>query len=239
MSEHSYRLLYSTDYHQAHLNWVKQNKLIYRHYKKQYQKLIQPRLGLRLLEFGCSSGKTSCDLAKLGCRVTAVDFDPSAIALAQEWAAAQGCANQVEFICCSAEEFKIRSAAYDVITMLDFVEHVPDSLLRQVFSNIKTSGYLGDTLVFTPNRLHFSELLRQWGVVGQDPTHINLKSEGEWREFFASCGYKVHSSGRVSSHWPALSAFEQFAKELPLIGSLFSRSLAFRLRLLPKDGARQ
>jgi len=229
MSADSYRHLYTSKYHQAHLDWAKSRNCIYRHYKRQYKNLIKPKAGMKLLELGCSSGKTTCDLAKSGCQIVAVDFDASAIALAKEWVVAQGVAKQVSFICSSADELDLDLNHFDAVTMLDFVEHVPDDLLKRVFNKIRNSGFRGRVFVYTPNRLHFTEVMRAVGLMKQDPTHINLKSESEWERFFIGCGFQMLSLNRATSHWPILAQLEQILKILPFVGHFFTRSNAFVL----------
>jgi len=235
-SSESYRHLYSASYHAAHLSWVKRNKRIYRHYKYEYQDLIKPIKGMRILEFGCSSGKTTCDFASAGCIVTAIDFDPAAIELAKEWAVSSGVSESVSFVCIPAEKFNFVGSDFDAVTMLDFVEHIPDLLLEQTVKNILQSGYHGPLLVYTPNRLHFTEILRVWGILQQDPTHINLKSEFEWVSFFKDRGFHAKALKHTTSHWPVLSTLETFMKDIPFIGRFFTRSLALTLEVCPPIG---
>ncbi|MEO6573955.1 MAG: class I SAM-dependent methyltransferase [Polyangiaceae bacterium] len=221
--------LYSAEYHAQHLAWARTEGRIYRHYRDQYLALVQPKPGMKILELGCSSGKTTRIFAEKGCKVVSVDFDPHAIELARKWIADAGLSTEVEFKCCSADEVEIAGQGFDVITMLDFVEHVPDELLVSVLGKIRESKFDGTVCIYTPDRRHFTEVLREVGILHQDKTHINLKSLTEWRAFFESHGMRVVSETRAPSHWPVLSSIERRMNSLPGIGPWLIRSLALRL----------
>lgn len=226
-----YLHLYTDEYHASHLDWARAENRIFKHYLKAYCELIQPRPGMRILELGCSAGKTTRALAERGCQVTAVDFDARAIDYARRWlgeSTDSQAAARVKFVCDSADRVPIDPAQLDMITMLDFVEHVPDGLLVSIFNHIRQSGFRGPVCVYTPDRRHFTERMRDWGIIAQDPTHINLKSTPEWCRFVQAQGFTIQARRREVSHWPVLSKVERAFSGLPGVGPWLTRSLSFR-----------
>jgi len=232
MNQTDYLKLYSEEYHKGHLQWAQKNNRIFRHYSQAYLDLVQPVAGDKILELGCSSGKTTRLLVDMSCQVVAVDFCPEAIDLATSWIAESPHRERAKLLCSSADEIEIVTKnQFNKVTLLDFVEHVPDTVLEKIFSNLRSVAFQGAIYVFTPSRLHFTELLRDVGVIAQDPTHINLKSRSEWMIFFQKNKLNLVKAERVASHWPILQLFEQLAQKIPFLGELFTRSVAFELRL--------
>jgi len=74
--------------------------------------------GCRVLEVGCGTGRTSCHLASIGCRVTAVDRHPTMVAKAKRRAEAMNVALDVRTADACALPFP--DGAFDVV----FVESV-------------------------------------------------------------------------------------------------------------------
>lgn len=220
--------LYNKEYHEGHLSWAKDETPIYHHYRDNYMRLVQPEPGLKVLEIGCSAGKTSVELARRGCKVVAVDFDQNAIDLASQFAKDSGVAENIEFVCSSADSEELMKHDFDRVTMLDFVEHVPDDILRNILSNLKNKPFNGDICIYTPDRHHFTERLAKLGVIHGDATHINLKSRQEWIAFLTECEFKIKNLKRETTHWPVLRNIEQLVNGLPMIGGLFTRSIAVR-----------
>lgn len=76
---------------------------------------------LSVLDIGCGGGLVCEPLARLGAKVTGVDADENAIAVATAHAADQGL--KIEYRCSIAEHLKSK---YDVVLALEIIEHVPD-----------------------------------------------------------------------------------------------------------------
>jgi len=226
--------LYNKEYHESHLNWAKKDNRIFKHYRKNYLELVQIKKPIKILEIGCSSGKTSLELAKAGASIIAVDFDKNAIDLARKYTQENGLGNQVEFVNISADDPSLMEKTFDLVTMLDFVEHVPDRVLLNLIENLREKKFTGDICVYTPNKLHFTELLRECGILQQDPTHINLKSFQQWVDFFKNQNLEITFCKRTTSHWPVLKEIESIFKSIPYLGNLLTRSISLRCRV-PKD----
>lgn len=106
--------------------------------------------GLRVADIGCGGGILSVALARAGARVTAVDATPELIDVAIGHAA--GLALSIDFrVQLSAELAAAEPAAYDIVTCMELIEHVPDAtaLIGDCAALLKPGGRL---IVSTLNR---------------------------------------------------------------------------------------
>lgn len=77
------------------------------------------------LDIGCGGGLVAEALARQGARVTGIDMDPTAIETAQKHAAEHHLV--IDYHLTTTETLATHNpAAFDVITCLDMLEHVPD-----------------------------------------------------------------------------------------------------------------
>jgi 2-polyprenyl-6-hydroxyphenyl methylase/3-demethylubiquinone-9 3-methyltransferase len=81
--------------------------------------------GARVLDVGCGGGLLAEGLAARGARVTGIDMAPENVAAAAHHAAAGGVT--VDYRCVDVEELaRERPGAFDVVTCLEMLEHVPE-----------------------------------------------------------------------------------------------------------------
>ena len=80
--------------------------------------------GLSVLDIGCGGGLVCEPLARLGARATGIDPAAENIAAAKAHASAAGL--DVAYEVATAEELAARGQSYDVVLLLEVVEHVPD-----------------------------------------------------------------------------------------------------------------
>ena len=81
--------------------------------------------GRRVLDVGCGGGLLAETLARAGARVTAIDLAPAMIEVARLHAAESALA--VDYRLIAAEEVAAAEpAAFDVVTCMEMLEHVPD-----------------------------------------------------------------------------------------------------------------
>jgi 2-polyprenyl-6-hydroxyphenyl methylase / 3-demethylubiquinone-9 3-methyltransferase len=89
---------------------------------------IDERVGLqgkRVLDIGCGGGILAESMASRGARVTAIDMAAAPLAVAQIHLLESGL--DVEYLKSTAEDHaEVRPAAYDAVTCLEMLEHVPD-----------------------------------------------------------------------------------------------------------------
>lgn len=133
--------------------------------------------GLRLLDIGCGAGLLAEPLARMGFAVTGIDLAEEAIAAARDHAAAAGLTIDYRV---AALETLPTDVGYDVITLLEVIEHVPDpaALIAEAGKRLKPGGML---FVSTLNRTLKShalaivgaEYILRWLPVG---TH-------DWKKF--------------------------------------------------------
>lgn len=127
---------------------------------------IDARAGLRgkrVLDVGCGGGLLSEAMAKRGANVTGIDLGTATIEVAELHALDSGL--QVHYLRQSAEDHaQHAAAAYDVVTCLEMLEHVPEpaSVLQALHTLVKPGG---DIIVSTLNRNLKSYLL---AVVGAE-----------------------------------------------------------------------
>lgn len=113
--------------------------------------------GRKVLDIGCGGGLLSEAMARLDARVTGIDMVAAALSVARMHAAAN--VLEIEYRQGSAEQWARKSpAAFDVVTCMELVEHVPDpaGLVRSCAELLRPGG---DLFFATVNRTPLSYLL--------------------------------------------------------------------------------
>ncbi len=156
-------------------------------------RLIPP--GSRVLELGCASGYLSGYMEQvLGCRVTGLEADPAATAIAMA-----RCTEvyTVDLDMPQALEVAKASAPYDVLLAAAVLEHLkyPERLLREVRSLLRPDARV---IVSLPNIAHWQLRLRlllgrfeyeDYGVM--DRTHLHFYTLTTGRRLLEDQGYVV------------------------------------------------
>ena len=117
----------------------------------------------RVLDIGCGGGLLAEALARRGAQVTAIDLAPSMIEVARLHAHESGLA--IDYQLASAQQYAAQApAAFDVITCMELVEHVPSpaALLAAAATLLRPGG---DLFISTINRNLRSFLL---AIVGAE-----------------------------------------------------------------------
>ena len=91
----------------------------------------------------------------------------------------------------SAQELPFKDASFNVVIIKHIVEHLPNP--SRAIAEIGRVTEPGGTLILaTPN---LASLLKPWKgerwIGYQDPTHISLKSPGEWLDLIRNAGFSL------------------------------------------------
>lgn len=96
--------------------------------------------GKTILDIGCGGGLISTPLARLGAKVTGIDADAQAIAVAKDHAKAENLT--VDFINGAAENLVAQKKKFDAVLALEIIEHVdnPDLFVALCAKLVKPDG---------------------------------------------------------------------------------------------------
>ena len=135
--------------------------------------------GARVLDVGCGGGIFSEALARAGAKVTGIDLSRAALATAELHALESGLA--IDYLQTSAESHAAAApAAYDVVTCMEMLEHVPDpaSVIAALARLVRPGGRV---VVSTLNRTLRSFLL---AIVGAEyVAHLLPRGTHEYARF--------------------------------------------------------
>jgi 2-polyprenyl-3-methyl-5-hydroxy-6-metoxy-1,4-benzoquinol methylase len=146
---------------EAHANDVQEH--LYRRLESDRRTIVPwidaatPLRAARVLEIGCGTGSSTVALAEQGARVTGVDIDEGALAVARDRFEACGLDGDLRLL--NADELKntFGTDAFDVIVFFACLEHmtIGERLvsLRDVWAMLPAGGLL--VVVETPNRLWY------------------------------------------------------------------------------------
>jgi 2-polyprenyl-6-hydroxyphenyl methylase/3-demethylubiquinone-9 3-methyltransferase len=113
------------------------------------EKIVALR-GIRALDVGCGGGILSESMAHAGAQVLGIDLAAEVLAVAELHALEAGV--QVEYAAIAAEELaRQRPAAFDLVTCMELLEHVPDpqASIAALAAAVKPGG---DVIISTLNR---------------------------------------------------------------------------------------
>jgi 2-polyprenyl-3-methyl-5-hydroxy-6-metoxy-1,4-benzoquinol methylase len=157
---------------------------------------LVPR-GSRVLELGCASGYLSGYMEQmLSCRVTGLEADPNATAIASRRCSE---VHTVDLDAADALDCARPSGPYDVLLAAAVLEHLKyaDRLLQTAHSLLKPGALL---IVSLPNVAHYSVRLRllagrfdyqDYGIM--DKTHLRLYTLQTGRVLLEGAGYTVEN----------------------------------------------
>jgi SAM-dependent methyltransferase len=194
--------------------------------------LLPDLAGLNLVDLGCGMGTFTIEAAARGSHATGVDPAPAAVRAAAVVANAEGVGAQASaapasqseqgsarFVRADAALLPLRAASADVVLAADLTEHLDDvtlaRILREALRVLRPDGRL---VLYTPDRQHIFERLRDRGVMKQDPSHIGVRSAAELARAVEAAGFRVTRQAWLPSHLPGLAVAEAaFARWVPLL----------------------
>ena len=97
-----------------------------------------------LLDVGCGDGRFTADAAR---RATAVGVDVSRRALGH----ARALVPDARFVACGGAALPFRSESFDIVTLLDVVEHIPDEHERAAITEARRVLRRGGRLIVSTN----------------------------------------------------------------------------------------
>ena len=180
--------------------------------------LLPELVGRHLVDLGCGMGTFTIEAAARGAFATGVDPAPAAVRAARDVAAAEA-ADNARFIRADAAMLPLRSGTADVVLAADLTEHLDDVTLARI---LREAGRVlapgGRLVLYTPDRDHFFERLRERGTMKQDPSHIGVRTAAELRRAVENAGYMVERLISLPSHLPGLDVAERLlARHVPLL----------------------
>jgi SAM-dependent methyltransferase len=174
--------------------------------------------GSVLVDLGCGMGTFTIEAAARGAFAIGVDPAPAAVRAAGAVAQAEDAINAC-FLRADAAMLPLHDGTADVVLAADLTEHLDDVTLARILREAGRALRPGGRLVlYTPDRQHFFERLRDRGVMKQDPSHIGVRSASELRAAVETAGFVVDRVRWLPSHLPGLDIAERaFARWVPLL----------------------
>ena len=180
--------------------------------------LLPDLAGRTLVDLGCGMGTFTIEAAVRGAFAIGIDPAPAAVRAASAVAEAEH-ATGARFVRADAALLPLEDGAAEVVLAADLTEHLDDVTLARILreaGRVLVSG--GRLVLYTPDRHHFFERLRERGVMKQDPSHIGVRSAAELRAAVESAGFDVERAVWLPSHLPGLDLAERMlARALPLL----------------------
>lgn len=185
-------------YLEANKGWLEKilGYLIYLHPGRRadvdgYIKFLHPHLGGKLLEVGCGNGKKLAQLKKFGWDVEGVDFDSTAVEIAQH--------RGMKIRLGELEEQTYQENRFDAIVSSHVLEHVPEPIgfMRECYRILKPGGQL---VFATPNAGSYGHKIFQGHWRGlEPPRHLHIFAKDSLFYAAARAGFqniRCHSTGR-------------------------------------------
>jgi SAM-dependent methyltransferase len=180
--------------------------------------LLPDPVGATLLDLGCGMGTFTIEAAARGANAIGIDPAAAAVRAAARVAAGEGCPT-ARFIRGDAANLPVRDGCADMVLAADLTEHLDDvtlaRVLREAVRALRAGGIL---VVYTPERQHVLERLREAGIMRQDPSHIGVRTAEQLRAAVESAGLTVVRQEWLPSHLPVLNVAERLlARWVPLL----------------------
>lgn len=175
------------------------------------KELCGPVEGLRVVDLGCGWGTISFALAREGASVVGVDFARAAVEICEERLGREAVPG-LRFVRGDARETGLAADSWDLVVAADLIEHLPPDDTRAVYREVRRLLTPGGRLVlWTPNPGHFLEVLRRWGILPADPTHVDYKTLARIVRELEDAGFRIERAGYRESHLAGLRTLERLA----------------------------
>ena len=113
---------------------------------------------------------------------------------------------------------------FDKIFTLDFSEHLYNEDFIEIFQNInKTLKKGGILYIYTPNGDYFLEILKEKGLLKQNPSHVAVRNANEYKNLLEKFGFKKIHIQEIA-HFNIMK-YLHFLSYIPFIGKYFGARL--------------
>ncbi len=109
--------------------------------RKDLRRII--RKDMNVLDLGCGTGITTKYIAELGAKVVGIDISPRLIQFARENSDHQN----IEYRIGDITDFSLNKKYFDVICLIDIMEHIPRAKIPNLIRNIGRYSY-NDTTIY-------------------------------------------------------------------------------------------
>lgn len=115
---------------------------------------------MRVLDIGCGNGAYTLDIARKADFVVGIDIEQERLKYAKKIVGEQALKN-IELLLMSAEDLSFPDNYFDLVTMIEVIEHIPDQdkALQNVRRVLKSDGRL---VIFAPNKFFPFETHGAW-----------------------------------------------------------------------------
>lgn len=189
------------------------------------------RPSYRAVDFACGAGNFAELIHSRVEWVDGVDFAPDFIDTARRRAAERAIEN-VSYHCQDIVVFcDAHRSEYDVVTAIDFSEHIYDEDFVRIFGGAFNSLKPGGCLyIYTPNLTFFWERMKDVGLAKQFPQHIAVRDAQQNIDLLERCGFARHNIQlRFLAHFNVLRSVH-WLSHLPRIGKYFQAKLLIACR---------
>jgi len=209
----------SGGYH-GYLDYIEDREHIEGKFTRVLERVERWRAPGNLLDVGAGPGFMLTAAALRGWSPRGIEINPWAVEYARDEL-------NLDVLHGTLASVPLKPAAFDAVTMMDLIEHVPrpDTVLAKTAEITKQGGILA---ILTPDAgSPVSRLLgRRWPEVKRVPEHLNLFSVSGLRALLSRHGYEVldwHSIGKRSSLATLVADVSPIA---PRLGNLLQTRLA-------------
>jgi SAM-dependent methyltransferase len=207
--------------------------------------LLPALAGRTVVDLGCGMGTFTIEVAGQGAYAIGVDPAEAAVRAAARVADAEGASadgagpvaekgadahpgsgpgsaqrsGRARFVRADAALLPLQTGSADVVLGADLTEHLDDVTLARILREaLRVLSHGGRLVLYTPDRQHVFERLRDRGIMKQDPSHIGVRSAAELTRAVEAAGFSVERTVWLPSHLPALALAERaLARWVPLL----------------------
>ncbi|MHB8494834.1 MAG: class I SAM-dependent methyltransferase [Casimicrobiaceae bacterium] len=185
-------------------------------------RMLEPKKTDRILEIGCAAGAHALRLAASAGEIVGIDSAFAGVRRAQAHAVAEHIHN-AEFVSCDAAALPFSDAAFDKVAAIDFVEHVPDSVLQEVLGEVRRVLRPGGRFaIYTPCATHYVERLKARNfVLRQIPGHVAVRSPDAYCDLLGRAAMRIEALWFCPSDYPGFGALDRVMAGYRRVGNWF------------------